>query len=147
MTRSKRAADGNQFLYYTFVVSNFLIFLQSLALLAIGVYLFILTEQANVFNIILLVIAIAIGIISLFSYKYRKNLDLMTAYLIIIGIVFLCQLIFTILLMANKNKILEWAKNLSPNSSESFNELAAKIDKHFDGVIIALWIFCGITVS
>lgn len=116
-------------------------------MLGVAIYLFIFTESANAFNIGFLVIAVILGAVSLISYRCRKNLDLLTAYLIFLGVIFLGQLILTILLLANKNKMLEWALSLTPESSESLEELANKIDKHYESVVISLWVFCGITVS
>ena len=91
-----------------------------MGLLGVAVYLFIFTESANGFNIGFMVLSIILGAVSLLAFKFRKNLDLMTAYLVVLGIIFLAQLILTILILANKNKIIDWAIAISPSSEESF---------------------------
>ena len=66
------------------------------------------------------------------------------AYLATLLVLFLAQLIFTILIMSNKESILEFAEK---NENDSIAELYNKISNNFDGVVVALWVFCGITVS
>lgn len=45
--------------------------------------------------------------------------------------------------MSNKDTLLEYAEK---NSNESVEELYNKINNNFDGVVITLWIFCGVSV-
>ena len=66
------------------------------------------------------------------------------AYLAVLLVLFLAQLIFTVLIMSNKESILEYAEK---NENDSVAELYNKISANFDGVVIALWIFCAISVT
>ena len=134
---------GNPCLFYTFGVFNFLVLLQSICLLGISVYLFIFTEEANAFNIGFMIIALLLLAASFFAFQLKRRPDWLMAYLAMLLALFLAQLIFTILIMSNKESILEYAEK---NENDSIAELYNKISNNFDGVIISLWVFCGITV-
>ena len=68
----------------------------------------------------------------------------MMGYLVVLLLLFLGQLILTILIMSNRDSLLEYAEK---NDNDSVEELYNKLNRHFDGVVIALWVFCAITVT
>ena len=138
-------------LYYTFVFLNFLVFLQALAMMGIAIYIFIFTEAASAFNIGFFIISIVLMGTSLFAFKLRQRLELLAAYLGLLLLVFLAELILTIMLMVNKENMLDSLRTYfeanDPNSAASIEELNNKIDRNYDGIIMALWIFTGVTVN
>ena len=89
MKRSKRIKEGNQCLFYTFIIFNFMEFLQAIGLLGVGIYLLIFTEEANEFNVGFMAIAVILMITSFVAFRFRKHLELLGAYVAFLGIVFL----------------------------------------------------------
>lgn len=85
----RKSVEGNQCLFYTFAFFNFFTFLQALALLGVGVYLFIFTEEANTFNVGFIVIALLLIGTSLVAFKLRQRLEWLAAYLGLLACVFL----------------------------------------------------------
>ena len=120
-----------------------MVLLQSIGLLGVAVYLFIFTEDANAFNIGFIVISLLLMFSSFFAFQLKRRPDWMMAYLALLLVIFLAQLIFTVLIMSNKATLVEYAKE---HSNQSIEELSNKINSNFNGVVVTLWIFCANTV-
>ena len=102
--------EGNPCLFAVFIIFNFLLFLSSLGILACAIYLFALTLDANVFNISFLTIAVALFVLTICAFKMKRSIHLLGFYLFILTILFLFQVILTVVIMVNKDKVIEWAK-------------------------------------
>lgn len=94
--------EGNSCLFLLFVIFNFLTFLSSLGLLGISIYLFVLTKQANGFNIGFLAVAVVLLLMSVLAFTMRRSIHLLFFYLMIIFVVFLAELTITILIVTNE---------------------------------------------
>jgi len=76
-------------MFWIFAISNFFVFCQALGLLGIGIYLIIFTENANVFDIGFIIVAVVLGILSYLAFRWRKDLGLLGVYIGILLFVFL----------------------------------------------------------
>lgn len=110
---------GNSCIYVVFMLFNFLLFLTAIGILGCAIYLFVLTKSGNVFNISFLIVSLVLFLFSLIGFfKLRKSVHLLGFYLFILFIVFLFQLILTIVIFVNKDKVVSWAKDhISGDSS------------------------------
>ena len=102
--------EGNTCLFTLFIFFNLFTFLTSLGIVGIAIYLFVITKQANGFNIGFLVVGAVLLIFSAMAFKMRRSIHLMGLYLVILTIIFLVEMIATILLIVvPESTILEWA--------------------------------------
>ncbi|CDW80801.1 UNKNOWN [Stylonychia lemnae] len=115
--------EGNSCLFLLFVVFNFLIFLSSLGILGCGVYLFVITKEANTFNISFLVTGALMLLFSTLAFKLRKSVHLLCFYLLILFIVFLFQLVITIVMIIKKEALVDLAKKYMGDSDKSIQEV------------------------
>lgn len=81
--------EGNTCLFSIFVLFNFFMFLASLGLLGVSIYLFAFTKDANVFNISFLSIAIVLVLFSVCAFRMRRSVHLLGCYIFILTIVFI----------------------------------------------------------
>lgn len=93
---------GNQCIFMFFVIFNFSLFLASLGILGADVYLFVITREANVFNICFLIIGVVLLVLSLMSFKLRTSIHLLGFYLIMIGLLFVVMFILTVVMIVQK---------------------------------------------
>eukprot|EP00347_Sterkiella_histriomuscorum_P001816 403370567 len=139
--------EGNSCLFLFFVIFNFLIFLSSLGILGCGVYLTVITKEANAFNISFLVTGGLMFIFSALAFKMRRSIHLLGFYLIILFFVFLFQLIITIVMIVKKEALIELAKKYMSDSQKSYDEIKKfedKIGEHVLSVSYALIAFTAI---
>jgi len=89
--------EGNQCIFTMFFIFNFLIFLVSLAMLGVDIYLFVILN-ATIFQYIFLILSLTLLFFSLMSFYLRKSVHLLGFYLMIEFGAFFILLISTILL-------------------------------------------------
>jgi hypothetical protein len=94
--------EGNTCLFAVFFLFNFFLFLASLGLLGVAIYLFVLTKEANVFNISFTAIAVVLVLFSCCAFRMRRSIHLLGFYLFILTIIFLAQATLTICIVAFK---------------------------------------------
>ena len=104
--------EGNQFLFLLFTGCNFLLFLSSLGILSCAIYLFIILEQANVFDVSFLLIAVTLLLLTFCGFKLKKSPGWMKCFLFIQLILFVFMLIISLTLMYNKSNVEKWATKL-----------------------------------
>lgn len=80
--------EGNTCLFFLFVVFNFLIFLSSLGIIGCATYLFIITKEANLFNISFVVVGFILLFFSVLAFRMRRSVHLLGFYLFILFIAF-----------------------------------------------------------
>lgn len=141
--------EGNTCLFLIFVIFNFFVFLCSMGIIGCAIYLFVITSEANVFNISFIVVGGVLFLFSLLAFWMRRSVHLLGLYLLILAVVFFFQLIITIIMAIKKEKLLELAYKYMSDSSESIEELKRlylQLDTGIDAVTIALFAFTGILV-
>lgn len=97
---------GNACIYMCFILLNFCMFLSSLGVLGADIFLFVKTG-ANVFSWIFLGLGLALFVSSLMSFKLRRSIHLLGFYLLVIFCIFFFQLIATILLLVQKQGLID----------------------------------------
>ena len=122
--------EGNTCLFAIFILFNFLLFLTSIGTLGVAIYLFALTKSANAFNIGFLVIAVVLFAFTFCAFRLRRSIHLLGFYLVIIFVIFLVNLIITICVFANKDKMIEWAKQNISDSDKTMDEIQTELNAH-----------------
>ena len=107
--------EGNQFLFLMFTGCNFLVFLSALGILGCSIYLFVILEQANLFDVSFMLIAIALLLLSFCGFKLKKSPGWMKCFLYIQLVIFTFMLITSLVLLLNTSKVEAWAENLYNN--------------------------------
>ena len=141
--------EGNSCLFLFFVIFNFLIFLSSLGILGCGVYLTVITKEANAFNISFLVTGGLMFIFSALAFKMRRSVHLLGLYLIILFFVFLFQLIITIIMIVKKQALIDLAVKYMSDSQKSIDEIKKfedELGEHVLSVSYALIAFTAVIV-
>ena len=94
------------------------------AVFAMSIYLYILTNTLNRFNSIFMIISLVIITLSITSWYMKKSLYTLCLYLVILFSLFIAQFIMTIALLMERDNVVEWAvANASEESGESIEEL------------------------
>ena len=81
--------EGNSCLFFLFILFNFFIFLSSLGILGCAVYLFVITKDANPFNITFTIIGVVLFIFSALAFRMRRSIHLLGFYIFILLLLFL----------------------------------------------------------
>ena len=81
--------EGNTCLFSIFFLFNFLMFLCSLGILGCAIYLFVLSKEANVFNIAFTSIGAVLVVFSCCAFRMRRSIHLLGFYLFILTIIFM----------------------------------------------------------
>lgn len=142
--------EGNTCLFLLFVLFNFFILLSSLGILGCDVYLFVITKEANTFNISFLVIGLVLLFFSILAFYMRKSVHLLGFYLVILSVVFLFELIITIIMIVKKDALLELAQKYMDDSDKSLEEIKKwqeQMDQNILSCSLALVAFSCIVVS
>ena len=137
---------GNACIFMCFVMLNFCIFLSSLGMLGADIYLFVQIGSTS-FTWIFLALGLALLVCSLASFKLRKSLNLLGIYLLILFGIFFFQLIATILMLINKDALIDnvWkASGRDPSELISFKET---LNSHIQAVSVAMIVFAVVLVS
>ena len=114
--------EGNTCLFVIFIIFNLLMFLSALGLMGCAIYLFVFTKDANPFNITFLAVSFVLLLFSGIAFKLRRSVHLLGFYLFILTIIFMAQLIITVLIFTNKDKMMEWART-HMDSQKSIDEI------------------------
>ena len=142
--------EGNSCLFLFFVIFNFCIFLSSIGILGCGIYLFVITKEANTFNVSFLITGLTMMIFSGLAFMMRRSIHLLGFYLVILFFVFLFQLIVTIIMIVKKEALIELAKKYMSDSEKSYEEIQKfeeEIGNNILSVSYAMITFTAIIVS
>ncbi|CDW84372.1 UNKNOWN [Stylonychia lemnae] len=141
--------EGSTGLFMFFVIFNFLIVLSSLGVIGCSIYLFVITKQANAFNVSFLITGIVLSTFSILAFKLRKSIHLLGCYLLILALVFFFMLIVTIIMLIKKSVIVEAARRWFEDSGKTLKEIE-DFEKDMNSSVVsvstALIFFCGIIV-
>jgi hypothetical protein len=121
-------------------------FLSSLGILGADIFLFVKTG-ANAFSWIFLGLGLALFGSSLMSFKLRRSIHLLGFYLLIIFSIFFFQLIATILMLIQKQSLIDkmWANSgLPPNEQQEFKDA---LNSNIQSVSVAMIVFSLILLS
>ena len=97
---------GNACIFTCFAMLNFCLFLSSLGMLGADIYLFVITKS-NTFTWVFLALGLTLFVCSLLSFKLRTSVHLLGFYLLIIFAIFFFQLIATILMLIQKEGLID----------------------------------------
>jgi hypothetical protein len=117
------AKEGNSCLFFLFAIFNFVIFLCSMGTVGCAVYLFVITKEANAFNIGFLVVGLLIFLLSLLAFKMRTSVHLLCCYLVILFVIFTFMLIITIVMIVQRDALVSLAEKYLTDSDKSTEEL------------------------
>lgn len=130
-----------------FMLFNFLIFVSSLGVLAIGIYLTVVTNEANAFNVSFLITGGVLALLSGIAFFMRRSVHLLGFYLVIMFFLFLFQLIVTIVMIIKKERVVELAQKYFSDSGKSYQEIEKQIGDSVLAVSYAMIAFTTIVVS
>ena len=130
-----------------FMLFNFLIFVSSLGVLAIGIYLTVVTNEANAFNVSFLITGGVLALLSGIAFFMRRSVHLLGFYLVIMFFLFLFQLIVTIVMIIKKERVVELAQKYFSDSGKSYQEIEKQIGDSVLAVSYAMIAFTAIVVS
>ena len=102
---------GNQCVFTLFRIFNLVLFLVSIGLIGIAIFLFVLINASNALNVGFLVIGVVLGVLSLCSFKLKKSLNGLSIYLFALTIIWVFDFIFTILMFVDLNRVLQEVAN------------------------------------
>ncbi len=106
---NKKIKAGNSCVFCVFTLLNFFLILIGLAILCCAVYLFVLTKNANAFNLSFLVLGCLLILLGICSFKLKKSPRGLCCYNFFLAIIFLFQLIISIILIIKKDSVIKWA--------------------------------------
>ncbi len=136
---------GNKIIFVLFLISNVLLMALGLAIMAAGIYLFVLTSEANAFNFIFLFLGIIVCGLGVFSFRIRRSLYGLTFYLLMMSFILLAQIIVSVVLVCKKDAVIGWALN-NTDSKKSVEELKNVIESDFDTTKNLLIVCCALFV-
>ena len=104
-----RTIAGNQCVFCIFTSLNFFLIILALAILICSAYLFMITQNANAFNVTFLIVGLLLALLGGCSFKLKRSPRGLWCYNLFLGVIFLLQLIISVILIIKKDKIIEWA--------------------------------------
>ena len=119
-------------MFFLFTFLNVFLLVMGLAILGGAVYLFVLTKNANAFNIVFLVLGLIFSALSLCSCRLRKSGWGLNGYLAILAVLFLVQLITTVMLLVKKDEVIAWAVEHNSSSKDSIDEVRERMKSNVD---------------
>lgn len=132
----KKVKAGNQCIYCIYLMLNFFLILIGLAILICAVYLFIITKNANAFNLSFLIIGLLLMLLGGCSFKLKKSPCGLWWYNFLLAVIFLLQLIISIILIVKKDSVLKWAS--AHVDSKTMDEARKIYEGHLQAVMYAL---------
>ena len=146
--------EGNQFLFLMFTGCNFLLFLSSLGILGCAIYLFVILETANLFDVSFLLIALTLLLLTFCGFKLKKSPGWMKCFLYIQLIIFTFMLIASLVLLLNTSKVETWAEKLynkekldNPSMTKGLDDFVDELSAQLEAVSYALLVFTGVLGS
>ena len=100
--------EGNQCIFMLFTGFNFLVFLSSLGILSCSVYIWAIIPGNSIYVMAFLIFGGSLMIMTTCAFKLRKSIHLLGCYLILLLAVFSFLLIFSLVLLLNTSKAIEW---------------------------------------
>lgn len=113
------------FVFCLFYVSNILLFVSGISLAALGIYIWTETDRAGEFEITFLVLGIIVFFLAILGCYTRTSISKLSCYSCSLSIVFLIQLLASILGIAYKDKIIDLAAEHSSDKggAEQFKNM------------------------
>ena len=137
------AVYGNSLIFCLFIVSNITLFIMGAAILGIGGYLWVLTKDPNTFNICFLGTGSFIMVLSILSFCLRKSKYRIKLYNWLLTMIFVIQLILTIMFLAFRSKLIKWAVD---NSGSSGPEVEKRMSSNVTIAQVIVVVACLVTL-
>jgi hypothetical protein len=106
--KEKENIKGNTFIYFIFQVCNIALAILGLCTMGISAYLIGATKSLNTFSLSFMAFGASLIILSYFGCNLRYSPFGNLLYMLILSIIFLCDLFATILIFFFKENIIEW---------------------------------------
>ena len=106
---AKIVAEGNLCLFLIFMLFNLGEFLSSLGIIGCAIYLFVFTKSVNIFNLAFLGMGLFMAVITVCAFKLRRSIHLLGLYSFSLSVLFLFQIILTIIIFAKNEVVVAWA--------------------------------------
>ena len=135
---------GNRLVFCLFKVANIVQILCGVAIASCGIYLWVLTGIANIFDLVFMGTGAFLILISLCSFTLKNSVWWLSCYIWILWLVFGAQVLFTVILLASRNTVFQWALS---NSGQQGQEIEAKINSNLDACFGIVGGMTGLTVS
>ena len=114
--------EGNQCVYFLYIVFNIILFCVSLGILGCASYLFWYTQAANIFNIGFLSASLVLLFFSFCGFRMRKSIHLLGFYIFILTLAFIFQSVLTIVMFANPDILIQYAENSDPTIADQIDQ-------------------------
>ena len=105
---------GNVCLFMFFVMFNICIFLSSIAIIGIDIYLFVICKGANMVNVSFIIVGVLLLLFSICAFRMRRSIHLLCMYLIILLLFFVFQFTISIILIMRKETFIKIAEETIP---------------------------------
>ena len=142
MDNLKKRILGNSCIYCLFSFVNIFLFTLGLGLLGAAIYIFVLTESANAFDLLFLGLGVGIMINTIFAWCSRASVAGLNIYLFILTLLLLAQITVTAIFGSNKTYVVNLANKHKPDNKDVTKYLD-ELKKHYD---ILLYCLIAITV-
>ena len=116
----KFVVPGNKVYFTAFTFANFILMLCAIAGVACASWLTWYTGHHNGFNVAFVVVTCILTVISIAAFFYRKKINLLLVYLIILFCLFIAETTLTIMLFTDTDKILSWAEEANHGTADNF---------------------------
>lgn len=115
---------GNQCIYWMFWIANILLALVGIAIVASGIYLFVLTKEPNVFNLSLLGTGLGVLIMAGFSFCLRDSKWRLKLYNIILFVLSAVMLLTTFIFLIVRGTVIKWIVEAAGTSGPEIEKRA-----------------------
>lgn len=113
------------FIFCLFYLSNFLLFGCGIGIAVLGIYIWSETKRAGEFEIIFLILGIIVFLIAILGCYSRKSTGRLSCYSCSLSVIFVIQLVCSILGIAFKSKVIDMAAEHinDPNGAQHFKDM------------------------
>ena len=127
--------EGNQCLFLMFISFNFALLLSSLGVLGCAIYLWVISSKFNIFVMFFFFSGLLLLLLTTCSFKLRKSIHLIRCYLILQFMIFTCMLIFSLVLLFNRDNMIAWAKRRWQELKEEDPDTTEPLDEYQEVII------------
>jgi len=125
---------GNGFIFFIFQVCNIALAVLGLCTLGISAYLIGATKSLNSFSVSFLAFGAALIVLSYFGCYLRYSPFGNLVYMLILSIIFLCDLFVTILIFLFKDNIIQWVLKNYNQDEMSIDEYTKLVNQNITTV-------------
>jgi hypothetical protein len=121
---------GNTFIFFLFQVCNIALAVLGLFTTAISIYLITLTKNLNAFNGLFICFGVILIILSYFGCKLRNSPFGNYLYSIILTLIFICDMIVTLVLFSYRDEVISWILDSQKVSDENANDIRKLVTRN-----------------